>query len=379
MRFFKILFSILILFILICVLAIGCLIYFFDPNPMKPFIIDEVKKVTGYQLQIDGKLSWTFYPRLAIKAEHMLLTAPHQSMPLVDAYDIRMGTDVVALLHSREQLLGNVFISSIKTMGIKAEKISTNVHWQNNVLTLSSLEATLYEGKLEGLVIGENLSSIPHWKWNFQVKDIQVKPLLIDANGSDSKIKINGIGEFKVQAEAQGKTREQILRGLNGTSIFSLKKGWLEGIDINYFIKAAEALLNKDKESIDLPVDSKQTAFDSLTGSAYIKNGVVYTEDTSLIAPSFTTKAEGNVVLISSALDLELEVKPVLENSKKQWIIPILITGDLRHPDVRLNMMQIQKLLAGMQIEKIKEEAVKQIKKHVHGKTGELLQRLLGD
>lgn len=377
MRFFKILFSILVLFSLICVLAVGCLIYFFDPNPMKPFIIDEVKKVTGYTLQIEGKLSWTFYPHLGIKAEHMFLIAPHQSVPFVDAYDIRMATDVVTLLRSREQLLGNIYISSVKIMGVKANNIRTDVHWQNNILTLNSIKAWLYEGQLEGVVIGKDLSLLPKWQCDLQIKDIQVKPLLLDANGTDSKIKINGIGDFKIKIETQGKTREQILHGLNGTSTFSLNKGSVEGIDINYFIKTAEALLNK--ESVGLRENSKQTEFDSLIGSALIKNGVAYTNDTLLTAPAFSIHTEGSVILISSALDLQLEVKPVLKNSKNPLLIPILITGDLRHPDVRLNMMQIQKLLAGMQIEKIKEEAVKQIKKHMHGKTGELLQRLLGN
>ena len=69
MKWLKISFSILVLLVLISVLAIGSFLFFMDPNKLKPVIIEETKKRTGYQLAIDGVLSWSFYPNLAIKID----------------------------------------------------------------------------------------------------------------------------------------------------------------------------------------------------------------------------------------------------------------------------------------------------------------------
>ena len=40
--------------------------------------------------------------------------------------------------------------------------------------------------------------------------------------------------------------------------------------------------------------------------------------------------------------------------------------------------MGIQKIIAGMQIDNLKQKAAVQIQKHIPGKTGEFLQNLLG-
>lgn len=375
MKLLKISFSILALLILVGVLAVGCLLYFIDPNKLKPVIIEEVKNETGYQLAIEGKLSWAFYPRVAVKMDRMLLTAPNKTTPFIDATDVRIATDLAALFKSREKLQGNIRISTMRWVNVHAENISAHLHWKNNVLTLTPITATLYQGKLEGMTMGSDLMNEPQWQWDMQCNGVDIKSLLQDVNGVDSEIKISGIGNVKIQAKTHGKSREKMLNELNGIAQFSLSKGIVDGVDINYFLKTADALLSK--EEANLPENNHQTEFDSLTGSVDIKNGVGITKDLLLKSSSFQTKGEGSIVLNSSDLDLELQVKPLLENANIHWGIPILITGDLKHPDVRLNHMEIQKMLAGLEIDKVKQEATKQIQKHIHGKAGDFLQRLL--
>jgi hypothetical protein len=56
----------------------------------------------------------------------------------------------------------------------------------------------------------------------------------------------------------------------------------------------------------------------------------------------------------------------------------VVINGDLDHPDVHLDAMEIQKILAGIEINHLREKAKEQIQKHISGKTSELLQNLLG-
>ena len=166
------------------------------------------------------------------------------------------------------------------------------------------------------------------------------------------------------------------MRQLNGSSVYHLEDGIVQGMDINYFLQLADATLNK--QPTDQLMNSNQTAFNRLSGSAMIKNGVVDTRDTELVAPAFVTRAQGSLELISRNLDFELQVKPQLQNTKMKWEIPVLLTGDLDNPDVHLDVMGIQKILAGIEIENLRKKAAVQIQKHVPGKTGEFLQKLLG-
>ncbi len=63
MKFLKILVSVLLLIVFVGVLAVVCLYIFIDPNKLKPVIIEEVKNQAGYDLNIEGNLSWSFIPQ----------------------------------------------------------------------------------------------------------------------------------------------------------------------------------------------------------------------------------------------------------------------------------------------------------------------------
>ena len=54
MKLLRILLSIAGLFILVCIIAVACLVVFVNPEKMKPVIIEEVMQTTGYQYS-DGR------------------------------------------------------------------------------------------------------------------------------------------------------------------------------------------------------------------------------------------------------------------------------------------------------------------------------------
>ncbi|VVC76650.1 hypothetical protein AQUSIP_19730 [Aquicella siphonis] len=374
MKILKTLLSITALILIICILAIGMLVFFADPNKLKPVLVEEVKKTTGYQLIIEGKLSWSFYPGLAVKMEHVLLSAPGQTSAFVDAHDVRMAADLMELLRSKEKLQGGVSIASLRLMNIQAEKVNARLQWKSNILTISPITAHLYQGRLEGEASGRRFTSEPVWNWDVQASNIQIKPLLEDINGKKTRLNLSGTGQMKMQAETSGKTRERMTDNLNGSVSFNLSNGAMEGVDLNYLLKNADALLNK--EAVNPPENLNQTEFNRLTGTALISQGVAESKDIFLTAPAFTANAQGTIVLKSRELDLQLQVKPG-ESARTKWEIPVLITGDVSHPDVRLDTMEIQKILTAQEIDKLKSKAAKEIKKHVPGKTGEFLQNLL--
>ena len=65
------------------------------------------------------------------------------------------------------------------------------------------------------------------------------------------------------------------------------------------------------------------------------------------------------------------------EALRTQWTIPVLVTGSIANPNVRLDMTEIQKVIASQEIVKVKAKVSNQIQKHIKGKAGEFLQKLI--
>ncbi|MBD3898471.1 AsmA family protein [Halomonas sp. ML-15] len=61
--------------------VVGAVVYvttFFDPNDLKPRLIDVVREQTGLELSLDGPLSWSFYPRLGVSVTDAEAWLPEQ-------------------------------------------------------------------------------------------------------------------------------------------------------------------------------------------------------------------------------------------------------------------------------------------------------------
>jgi uncharacterized protein involved in outer membrane biogenesis len=376
MKPIRIMLSVVGLFMLVAVIAIAAFMMFMDPNKLKPVIINEVMKNTGYQLAIEGKLSWSFYPTLGVKVERMMLTDPHQTVPFLELRDVSIATELTKLLRGRQQMQGVLHIASMKLMNIQAENAYVGLHWEHQMLTLQPITASMYHGSVKGSAYGRDLENMPRWDWNVSFSQVQMKPLLQDVNGADSKLTIDGNADIKLMASTWGKNKAQLLNNLNGTTEFNLKNGIVSGVDLNYLLQTADALMNKQAVPA-LPTNVNQTAFDSFSGTAAIKNGVAETNNLLLNSSAFTTRGNGSINLPYEAINIQLQVTPQKE-ARTQWEIPVLIAGSMNHPDVRLDMLEIDKMVAKKEVDKVKEKVRQQIKEKVPGKAGEFLQGLIG-
>lgn len=372
MKIIRILLSILGLLIFVAIVAVAGLLFFVNPNKLKPVITEEVLKQTGYHLAIDGNLSWSFYPTVGVKVDHLTITAPQGSTPFVDAKNVTIATELSKLLHGEQVLQGDVNIGDMTIMHMHATGAHVKLIWQDHVLTLDPITAYLYSGTLEGKAHGKELSTIPSWGWDVELNQVQLKPLLQDVNGADSRVKIAGAGKVKISVATKGNTREQVLSNLNGVTIFSLNNGVIEGADLNYIVKSADAIINKQPI---MPEKQNLTTFESFTGGAVIKNGVAETSNLVLQASTFKTTGTGSVNLNYQAVNLQLQIAS--QNVQTKWEIPVLVTGSLNRPDVRLDTTELQKLVFQNDFDKVKNKVKNEVKNHIPGKAGEFIQNLL--
>lgn len=374
MKIVKKLFYVLILFVVVSIIAMTVFVSIINPNKLKPLIAQEITKQTGYHVLIDGDLSWSFYPRLGVKAQHMAFNEPGKEA-FVDLREVLIATDLMQLFKGQQVLLGNVYIASVRLMNWQLTNVHTGLIWRNSILTLKPLTASLYQGTLSGEAHGAQLSSIPHWDWNVELNNIQVKPLLQDINKGESKLNVSGVGHVNMQAVTQGKSKDQMINFLNGTLQFSLNNGVVEGVDLNYLIQAAEAVINR--QPIPMPDNIIQTQFDSLTGSAVIKNGLVNTDNLLLLTSAFSTKGEGQINLPLQTLDYHLQIT-LLQTGKIQFPIPVSINGDLRNPSVKLDPGMLNVEITKEQLEKVKTKVQEEIKK-LPAEADKFLKKLIGE
>ncbi|MGM1053951.1 MAG: AsmA family protein [Pseudomonadota bacterium] len=68
---------------IVAVLAVAAVVYvttFFDPEDLKPRLIEVVREQSGLELALEGPLTWSFYPRLGVGVEKADAWLPEQSV-----------------------------------------------------------------------------------------------------------------------------------------------------------------------------------------------------------------------------------------------------------------------------------------------------------
>ncbi|SHF77555.1 AsmA protein [Modicisalibacter ilicicola DSM 19980] len=64
---------------LVVVAAVVYVTTFFDPNDLKPRLVEAVRQQSGLELALEGPLNWSFYPRLGVSVEDARAWLPRQS------------------------------------------------------------------------------------------------------------------------------------------------------------------------------------------------------------------------------------------------------------------------------------------------------------
>lgn len=376
MKFMRIVLSLLLLVIIVAGVALASLYYFIDPNKLKPIMAEQIRQHTGYEVVIDGNFTWSLYPRVGIKVAHIALYAPKRTAPFVELRDITFATELGELLRGKQKLRGDVYIDELSLLNVKGSHAHVGLGWQAGVLTLSPMTASLYDGSMSGSIRGRNLAMQPTWDWEVDFDHVQLEPLLLDMNGADNKLNIAARAQVKFRGLTYGKTRDDMLGNLDGTLALLAKDGSVTGLNINYLIESANAFMTR--QPIAAPDQINKTMFDSLNGAMVIHKGIVETKQLILDAPAFVAKASGSINLPYNAINIQLMVTPN-NNAKVNWQVPVMLTGNLDRPDVRLDTSELTKLLAQQEIKKIKSKVREEVKERIPGKAGEYLQELLSN
>jgi AsmA protein len=273
------------------------------------------------------------------------------------------GNVRILLPFAKDEISGNLAANKLVIKGIHADNIKTQFVKKANMLSLSSLSATLYEGHLRANIQHDLNHQKPTLVRGI-AENINIAPLLID---------------FKQKPTLTGKGNAHFDLGvtpkhLNGTVLLKLHDGMLHGIDIDSVFAKARALLKQ--ETIDVP-DRKYTPYESLTGTFKISDNLVYNNDLNLLSQNFQANGDGSLNFNNQTLEYKIKATPIYHDGAKHpnaLPIAIRVKGPMDSPHVELDLSVYQALLEQQAKKKLEEKAASKIEREINRK----LEKALG-
>jgi len=178
---------------------------------------------------------------------------------------------------------GTLKIGKLNYGKTKVSNVRIDLKADEGVATLSPFSASLYGGKMNGL-LKVDARSTPNIAFKQKMSSVSVGPLLQDTINNDM---LSGTGSVNVDVNTSGNTVNAFKKSLNGSSSLALADGAIKGIDIAGQIRGIKSKVNAFKgNASETDSDATQkTDFSELTASFSIKDGVASNNDLAMKAP----------------------------------------------------------------------------------------------
>lgn len=360
--------------VFIILLSLGIFRLWFNPQKLQTILIEQTKTRTGYELQMlePIKMSW-LPPKLIFPV--LRVNDPNRPELKIQLKQMALYLDLDSLIQNQDQIQGKIFINQLNINRWQFTQVELFPKWVQGILEIRPVSAELYQGHLQGVVHGRHLTSLaPEWDANIQLTQLNVGQWQNQVAPS-KQFGLQGQADVDTQLRTHGNASAQMISNLNGGLHLSVKQGLLVGVDIHYWLQVANNILAHQAPPSS-KTQSRGTPFSSLTGDVDIRGGTAYTKNLQMVADSFFLSAQGELDLSKQTVDLHLWVKPRV-NSHLDFVVPIIVSGDLAHPSVSLDLLEIDKWIAKKQVEKIKDRVQKEIDK-LPEQAGNFFKNLLG-
>ncbi|WP_394131785.1 AsmA family protein [Shewanella maritima] len=230
--------------------------------------------------------------------------------------------------------------SAIKAKNITTENWDLALILKQGVLTLSKLNADMYQGNLATTAKLDGTKKVASYTFNTEVKGVQFRPLLTDAAEVDF---LSGNANFNVKGNGSSLIPDNIKQRLQAKGQFDIADGSIYGVNIPQMIRSAQKKLKGDLSADD--TTELKTDFTSLTGSFDLAKGVLTNPDLAMASPLLRLNGAGNANIITEQIDYKLTTKVVgslsgqndQDDMLKGIDIPLHINGSFTEPKFGLD------------------------------------------
>lgn len=239
--------------------------------------------------------------------------------------------------------IGNVIYDQLQLSNVKS-----NVTLDHGLIRMSPINAGLYGGNLGGNVVVDTRPTPVTYTVQTKLSGVDANKLL----SSVSDLKQTLFGILAANANTHFMTTpnggsSQVVKSLNGTLDLNLQNGRLVGIDLLNQLASIGKFLNVTKASEPF------TNIAKLTGNFNVRNGVAHTDNLTAAIDGGTLGAKGDVDLANQTINMAATavlsqqmaqqvggtgiggyLSTALANSKGELVMPVLISGSLKSPQV---------------------------------------------
>lgn len=278
-----------------------------------------------------------------------------QSAPAASKVSTRASVNPGPQTTSRT-LMGEVMVHELLAEGLHLNEVKANIKLANNQLNVAPLSANFYQGNLN-VQINRTLNTLASTQITGKVTNVAIQPLLRDLK-KEAVLSGKANVEFNLAQSTQ--------QTLSGVVKCQMNEGVLEGIDVKYYLRAANALLNKEPLNEQ---DSKRTPFGLLTATLQLHDRQIDNNDLTITAPDFKATGAGNIDLAQQTLLYKVQAWRQYSDGKEHpnaYPLALRISGPLAHPKVQPDMDLYLKTA-------VKKELQKEINKQLDKNLNKLL------
>ena len=288
----------------------------------------------------------------------------------------------LAVIDARLKLTANKLIYRDLTTA----KIAIDAALKNGKLDAALSQIALYGGTARGRLVLDGAGKVPAIQMTLDARGFDGLRLLRDYAGLE---RFEGTAGASLNLSAKGRSQQELVSTLKGTSAFSFANGAVRGIDIEAMVKnVGTNILTGWRQGPDA-----KTPFDALRASFTVSNGIATTNDINFASPVLSLSGGGTIDLPGQALNLK--VSPTLTLAAAQGLdlaglaVPIIVKGPWANPKIYPDIAGIlenpqaaydtlRKLVGEGNTASI-EEAGKAIKNKVKDKVSDQIGKALGN
>lgn len=178
---------------------------------------------------------------------------------------------------------GSIKVGKLVVRGMKADDVSADIKLEKGKLDISTLAATLYEGKLAG-VVSVNAAENNKVAAKLSLAGIAIEPLLNDLTRRTS---LSGKGSVVLDLTTSGANTYAMTNNLAGTLQARLRDGAVKGINIAQTLRELKRVVTGEvSPAVGVTTgDAQQTDFTALDADVQFDRGIGTVKNLNLASP----------------------------------------------------------------------------------------------
>jgi uncharacterized protein involved in outer membrane biogenesis len=309
----------------------------FNPNKFKPLLINKIKQLSGIEIALPEAISWTIIPKVGLAIKNIKIVSPAK-FTSANIKQLLVQCQLLPLL-KRQLLLSQLTLGQLQLGAIDCHNISGDLQVSNELLALTPLSAFCYQGQLQGSLswrlATQNSSPVLTLAGTFS--NINLNDLIAHLSHANALTKLfSGQATIELaKLSSQGNNLATIINNLTGSGKFTILNGMLNGVDINFYMATAAALLAH--QALPLVQPTSATLFTKCTASFTIKDGVLYNNDLLLLTPKYRVSGQGRINFPTQTINYTLAIHSQMTPTANE-VPPLIlkITGQLN--DFKVNI-----------------------------------------